>query len=162
MNLNSLYLLPPDNLDGRIENFVETYTDDTANQISRFNEQVASQIEQALPNILNLTNKIGATLDNATLLTSNLNNAAVNAQPLLCELLPERSRSTAIGFMNMVSCFVGGGGVLLAGALKSSFGLANAFASLAAIQGFVMLMLLVTFLTVLPKDLARVQKADSL
>ena len=86
----------------------------------------------------------------------------VNAQPLLCELLPERSRSTAIGFMNMVSCFVGGGGVLLAGALKSSFGLANAFASLAAIQGFVMLMLLVTFLTVLPKDLARVQKADSL
>ena len=49
-------------------------------------EQVASQIEQALPNILNLTNKIGATLDNATLLTSNLNNAAVNAQPLLADL----------------------------------------------------------------------------
>src|SRR6478609_10826173 len=55
----------------------------------------------------------------------------VNAQPLLCELLPERLRSTAIGFMNMTACFVGGAGVLLAGALKNSFGLKSAFASLA-------------------------------
>src|SRR5262249_46474096 len=79
----------------------------------------------------------------------------VNAQPLLCELLPERSRSTAIGFMNMASCFAGGTGVLLAGALKSTFGLANSFASLAVVQASVALMLLVTFLTVLPKDLMR-------
>ncbi|MCC6367029.1 MAG: MFS transporter [Bryobacterales bacterium] len=78
----------------------------------------------------------------------------VNAQPLLCELLPEQLRSTAIGFMNMSSCFVGGAGVLLAGALKSSFGMANAFASLAVIQATVAVMLLVTFLTVLTKDLA--------
>jgi predicted MFS family arabinose efflux permease len=82
----------------------------------------------------------------------------VNAQPLLCELLPEQLRSTAIGFMNMSSCFVGGAGVLLAGALKSSFGMANAFASLAVIQGSVAVMLLVTFLTVLRKDLARPQE----
>lgn len=77
----------------------------------------------------------------------------VNAQPLLCELLPERLRSTAIGFMNMTACFVGGAGVLIAGALKSSFGLTNAFASLALIQAGVSLMLLVTFLTVLRRDL---------
>jgi cytochrome c553 len=48
---NSLYLLPPDNLDGRIEKFVGTYTDDTANQISRFNEQVASQITLSNANV---------------------------------------------------------------------------------------------------------------
>lgn len=41
---NSLYMLPPDNLDGRIENLVGTFTDDTANQISRFNDQVAGQV----------------------------------------------------------------------------------------------------------------------
>jgi predicted MFS family arabinose efflux permease len=79
----------------------------------------------------------------------------VNAQPLLCELLPERLRSTAIGFMNMTSCFVGGAGVLLAGALKTSFGLTNAFASLAFIQATVAVMLLITFLTVLRRDLER-------
>jgi MFS family permease len=79
----------------------------------------------------------------------------VNAQPLLCELLPERLRSSAIGFMNMTSCFVGGAGVLIAGALKNSFGLTNAFASLAVIQGSVAVMLLITFTTVLRRDLER-------
>jgi MFS family permease len=79
----------------------------------------------------------------------------VNAQPLLCEILPERLRSTAIGFMNMTSCFVGGAGILLAGALKNSFGLKSAFASLALIQASVAVMLLITFLTVLRKDLER-------
>jgi predicted MFS family arabinose efflux permease len=77
----------------------------------------------------------------------------VNAQPLLCELLPERLRSTAIGFMNMTACLAGGAGVLIAGALKSSFGLTNAFASLAFIQASVAVMLLITFLTVLRRDL---------
>lgn len=79
----------------------------------------------------------------------------VNAQPLLCELLPERLRSTAIGFMNMTACFVGGAGVLVAGALKSSFGMTNAFASLALIQVSVAVMLLITYLTVLRRDLER-------
>ena len=83
----------------------------------------------------------------------------VNAQPLLCELLPERLRSTAIGFMNMSSCFVGGAGVLLAGVLKSSFGLTSAFASLAIIQGSVAIMLLVTYLTVLRRDLRKATEA---
>jgi MFS family permease len=84
----------------------------------------------------------------------------VNAQPLLCELLPERIRSTAIGFMNMTSCFVGGAGVLVAGALKTSFGLTNAFASLALIEGIVVVMLLVTFLTVLRRDLDKAQSTS--
>jgi MFS family permease len=78
----------------------------------------------------------------------------VNSQPLLCELLPERLRSTAVGFMNMTSCFVGGAGVLIAGALRDTFGLASAFSSLAAIQATVGIVLLVTFLTRLDKDLS--------
>jgi MFS family permease len=81
----------------------------------------------------------------------------VNAQPLLCELLPEHLRSTAIGLMNMMSCFIGGAGVLVAGALKSSFGLHNAFASLGVIQASVAMMLFVTFFTLLPRDLRKVQ-----
>ena len=48
---SSVYMLPPDSLDGHIENFVGTYTDDTANQISRFNEQVANQITLSNANV---------------------------------------------------------------------------------------------------------------
>lgn len=79
----------------------------------------------------------------------------VNAQPLLCELVPEDVRSTAVGLMNMGACFVGGLGVLLAGALKSTLGLNYAFASLSIIQAGVALMLLIAFLTILRRDLDR-------
>ena len=76
----------------------------------------------------------------------------VNAQPLLCEVLPVHLRSTAIGVMNMSACFAGGAGVLLAGALKSDVGLARSFASLGAIVAGVAVMLLVAWRTVLPRD----------
>lgn len=46
-------------------------------------ERVATLIEQAMPNILNLTNKIAAVLDNSAQLTSNLNAVAVNVQPVI-------------------------------------------------------------------------------
>lgn len=49
-------------------------------------ERVASQIEQALPNILDLTNKLAAVLDHVTALTSNLNVTAVGTQPLIASL----------------------------------------------------------------------------
>jgi ABC-type transporter Mla subunit MlaD len=49
-------------------------------------ERVASQIELALPNILNLTNKLNAALDHATALTSNLNATALIVQPLLTDV----------------------------------------------------------------------------
>lgn len=51
-------------------------------------ERVASQIEMALPNILNLTNRIAAVLDHAAALTSNLNAVALDTQPLLAQLRP--------------------------------------------------------------------------
>lgn len=85
----------------------------------------------------------------------------VNSQPLLCELLPEHLRSTAFGLMNMAACFVGGLGVLAAGALKGTFGLANSFASLAAVQALVAVVLLVAFRTVVRRDFQRRETAPS-
>jgi hypothetical protein len=49
-------------------------------------DKVISQVESALPNILNLTNQLAATLVSATTLTSNLNTVAVNAQPVVGNL----------------------------------------------------------------------------
>ena len=49
-------------------------------------ERVATQIEQAMPNILDLTNKIAAVLDNSARLTSNLNVVAVNVQPVIANI----------------------------------------------------------------------------
>ena len=44
-------------------------------------QAMVSQVQAALPGILSLTNKIAAVLDNAALLTSNLNAVAAAAQP---------------------------------------------------------------------------------
>jgi ABC-type transporter Mla subunit MlaD len=69
-------------------NLTEIYlieSDETAALNERL-ERVASQIEMALPNILNLTNKLNAALDHATLLTSNLNTTALAVQPLLADV----------------------------------------------------------------------------
>ena len=49
-------------------------------------EKVVSQVETALPNILNLTNQLAGTLSSATVLTSNLNIVAISAQPTLSNL----------------------------------------------------------------------------
>jgi ABC-type transporter Mla subunit MlaD len=49
-------------------------------------EQVVSQVEQALPGILRLTNQISAVLSNSANLTSNLNAVALSAQPAVSNL----------------------------------------------------------------------------
>ena len=49
-------------------------------------QNVASQIEAALPNFLALTNQLTATLSNATRLTSNLDEVAQNARPVVTNL----------------------------------------------------------------------------
>lgn len=85
----------------------------------------------------------------------------VNAQPLLCEFLPVRVRSTAIGIMNMSSCIVGGAGVLLAGALKSDVGLARSFSSLTGVVVAVALLLLFAYWKILPRDLAQAARAGA-
>ncbi|HLP78761.1 MAG TPA: MlaD family protein [Candidatus Paceibacterota bacterium] len=49
-------------------------------------ERVANQIEEALPNILNLTNQIYAVLSNSTILTAHLDEVAVSARPAVSNL----------------------------------------------------------------------------
>ena len=46
-------------------------------------QAMVSQIQQALPNVLALTNKLAAVLDNAADATSNLNTTIVAAQPVI-------------------------------------------------------------------------------
>ena len=53
-----------------------------------------------------------------------------NENPTLCEVIPVRYRSTAIGLMNTCATAAGGVGVLLAGVLKSTFGLNAIFAGI--------------------------------
>jgi MFS transporter, Spinster family, sphingosine-1-phosphate transporter len=59
--------------------------------------------------------------------------AVANESPLLCDLLPPRQRSTAIGFMNSANTFAGGIGVFVAGMLKSSYGLRAIFAGVSVV-----------------------------
>lgn len=63
-------------------------------------QKVVDQVETALPNILNLTNQLAATLSSATTLTSNLNTVAVNAQPAVTNLtllMSQLNRPGALG-----------------------------------------------------------------
>ncbi len=85
----------------------------------------------------------------------------VNSQPLVCELLAPRLRSTAIGVMNLISCLAGGGGVLVAAWLKSDVGLAWSFASLAVLVLVNVGILVTAYFTCLPRDLARARPACS-
>jgi sugar phosphate permease len=57
----------------------------------------------------------------------------VNSNPLVCELLPHKSRSSAIGIMNALACLAGASGVLASGWLKGSLGLAGVFASISLV-----------------------------
>jgi ABC-type transporter Mla subunit MlaD len=49
-------------------------------------EKLVSEVEKALPNILNLTNQLTTVLSNGALLTSNLNVAATTARPAISNL----------------------------------------------------------------------------
>lgn len=49
-------------------------------------ERVANQVEEALPNILNLTNQISAVLSNSAILTAHLSDVAVSAKPAISNL----------------------------------------------------------------------------
>lgn len=76
-----------------------------------------------------------------------------NANPLLCDLLSPKIWSTAVGLMNMINCFAGGAGILIAGYLKQDFGLGAVFAGVAALVLVAAILLLVGYLVLLKKDL---------
>lgn len=77
-----------------------------------------------------------------------------NETPLLCDLLAPRVRSTAIGFMNACNCLAGGAGILLAGYLKSTYGLAGIFGGISGIMVFVAVLTAIGYRTFLGRDLA--------
>jgi predicted MFS family arabinose efflux permease len=78
---------------------------------------------------------------------------ACNETPLLCDLLAPRVRSTAIGLMNACNCLAGGAGILLAGYLKSSFGLAGIFAGISVIMAAVAVLTTIGYRVFLARDL---------
>ncbi len=79
----------------------------------------------------------------------------VNEQPLLCEILDPKRRSTSIGLMNMMNCFVGGIAILIAGYLKRDFGLNGVFAGISVIVMLAAIVLLVGYAFFLQSDLQR-------
>lgn len=90
-------------------------------------------------------------------LFSFFNRAANNNEtPLLCDLLPARLRSTALGIFNAFNTFAGGIGVWVAGALKSTAGLAGIFGGISGIIALAAALAAIGYLFFLPKDLARV------
>ena len=77
--------------DGRFHHYkIFKHGDDTAwlraveaPPVSDQLQAMVTQVQQALPNVLTLTNKLAAVLDNAVNATSNLNTAIVEARPMI-------------------------------------------------------------------------------
>lgn len=82
-----------------------------------------------------------------------------NENPVLCDVVPPRLRSTAIGFMNTGACFAGGLGVLLTGMLKRDFGLAGVFSAISVLFVLAGGLLLAAFFLFLARDVRRQEEA---
>ncbi len=78
-----------------------------------------------------------------------------NENPTLCEVVPAELRSTAIGIMNTCATAAGGAGVLLAGVMKSSLGLATVFAAISSLFVVASLLLLAGYCFYMRRDTAR-------
>jgi predicted MFS family arabinose efflux permease len=81
--------------------------------------------------------------------------AVANENPLLCDLLPPRQRSTAIGLMNAAQTFSGGIGVFAAGVLKRDFALNHIFAGVSLIVLAAAAITGAGYMWLLPRDLRR-------
>ncbi|MBL8231741.1 MAG: MFS transporter [Bryobacterales bacterium] len=78
-----------------------------------------------------------------------------NENPLICEVVPERLRSSAIGVTNLFNTLSGGTGVLLAGFLKRDFSLGGIFAAIAVLMLAASALLWFGYRYVLARDLER-------
>ncbi|MFN8006185.1 MAG: MFS transporter [Terriglobia bacterium] len=78
-----------------------------------------------------------------------------NSSPITCEVLKRGTWSTCFGFMNMVNSLAAGGGVVLAGYLKSSMGLKEIFAAVSLIVFLAALVLVYGYLRYIRQDLLR-------
>ena len=81
-----------------------------------------------------------------------------NENPILTEVIAARYRSTAIGIMNTCATAAGGVGVLIAGYLKTSFGLNAVFAGISLLFVIAGLALLIAYRLWVERDLVRAQQ----
>ncbi|MDO8543116.1 MAG: MFS transporter [Opitutaceae bacterium] len=84
-----------------------------------------------------------------------------NENPILCEVMPERLRSTAIGIMNTAATAAGGLGVLLTGVLKRAFGLNAIFAGISLLFVIAGVALVVAYRLWAARDIERARAASA-
>ena len=84
-----------------------------------------------------------------------------NENPTLCEVIPVRYRSTAIGIMNTCATAAGGVGVLLAGVLKSTFGLNAIFAGISLLFMIAGVALVIAYRRWITRDIERATAASA-
>lgn len=84
-----------------------------------------------------------------------------NEQPALCDVVPSRYRSTAIGLMNTCATSAGGVGVFVAGVMKAAMGLNAIFACLSIAVFIGGSAICASYLFFSPRDLRRAINHDS-
>lgn len=87
---------------------------------------------------------------------------ASNENAIVCDLLPANLRSTAVGLQNSANCMAGGIGILIAGYLKATAGLAGVFAGISILILIAAGVVLCGYLFFIRQDLARARSIRSL
>jgi MFS family permease len=80
--------------------------------------------------------------------------------PLICEVIPPRYRSTAVGIFNTCGTAAGGLGVLLAGVFKEDFGLATIFGASSLIYVVAGAVMLLAYWRFMHRDIDRAQEEE--
>jgi predicted MFS family arabinose efflux permease len=81
--------------------------------------------------------------------------------PIICEVVPTRYRSTAIGILNTCGSAAGGIGVLLAGIFKKDLGLNMIFGASSFLYVLAGLMMLLAYWIFMGRDMARSESTES-
>lgn len=81
--------------------------------------------------------------------------------PIICEVVPTRYRSTAIGILNTCGSAAGGIGVLLAGIFKKDLGLNMIFGASSFLYVLAGVMMLLAYWFSMAKDMARAEALES-
>jgi len=86
---------------------------------------------------------------------------ASNEHAIVCDLLPANLRSTAVGLQNSANCMAGGIGILIAGYLKATAGLAGVFAGVSVLILISAGVVMCGYLFFINKDLAAARSVPS-
>lgn len=81
--------------------------------------------------------------------------------PIICEVVPTRYRSTAIGILNTCGSAAGGLGVLLAGVFKKDLGLNMIFGASSFLYVLAGLMMLLAYWIFMGRDMARSESVEA-